>query len=363
MKRSSTILITLLLGVTLAPPVNAQNSAPDRGAPTLAQAAAPMNAASRKRVIEAVLARMKESYVFPRKVPGIAKALRSGSAGKYRVLSDPQKFADAVNADIEAVANDRHMRLFWSADALPPMPDPSRIDPKRMKQQTEFMARRNYAIRSADVLDGNVGYLKINGFLPPEVAGPALSAAMAFLKNSDAMIIDLRSNGGGDPSGVAMLVSYFVPADTLINTFHRRDKPVDDQVWTMPYVPGGRWSTDKPLYVLTSSDTASGAEEFAYDIQQLRRGTVVGASTWGGANPGRTYSINDHFAVFVPFGSAVNPISGTNWEGTGVKPDVFVAPADALDTAHRLALDKLLQSATGERRAELQDFIAPRPKR
>jgi retinol-binding protein 3 len=325
-----------------------------------ASAAAPkvaIDAATRKRVIDAAIQKISESYVFPNKVAAIAKELHAGSAGKYRAISDPQAFVDAVNADVEKVANDRHLHLLWSADPLPPLPDPERIDPAMLKQQIDFMARHNFAIRQAQTLDGNLGYLKINGFLPPAEAGATLSAAMAFLKNSDALIIDLRSNGGGDPSGVAMLVSYLEPPETLINTFHRRDKVVDDQIWTMPYVPGGRWSTDKPVYVLTSKDTASGAEEFAYDMQQLKRGTVVGASTWGGANPGQMLPIDDHFAIFVPFGSAVNPISKTNWEGVGVKPDVAVEPADALITAQRLALQKLMDGATGERRSELQKFL------
>ena len=165
-----------------------------------------------------------------------------------------------------------------------------------------------------------------------------------------------------------MLVSYVEPAGTLINTFHRRHKAVNDQIWTMPYVPGGRWSTDKPVYVLTSNDTASGAEEFAYDMQQLKRGTVVGASTWGGANPGKMVPIDDHFAVFVPFGAAVNPISKSNWEGSGVKPDVPVDPGAALETARHLALRKLLEAATGERYDELQTLLtaslsAKRPTR
>jgi C-terminal processing protease CtpA/Prc len=304
---------------------------------------------------------MTETYVFPAKVPAIARALRSGLAGKYRAITDPKAFADAVNADIEAVANDRHLQLFWSPKPLPPLPDPDHLDPAMMKRQAEFLAQRNYAIRQAQVLDGNIGYLKINGFVPADLAGPTLSAAMAFLKNSDALIIDLRDNGGGDPEGVALLVSYLTPPQSLINTFHRRDKAVDDQIWTLPYVPGGRWSTEKPVYVLTSKDTASGAEEFAYDMQQLKRGTVVGATTWGGANPGQMVPIDDHFAIFVPFGSAVNPISKSNWEGVGVKPDVAVDPAQALETARHMALQKLLNGATGERRAELQQLLKPRP--
>lgn len=357
------LLLTCVSLFAAAAASPAVGQAPNQPSP-LAQKAA-IDAAMRKGVVDAVIAKITATYVFPAKVPAIAKALRSGLSGKYRALSDPQAFANAVNADLEAVANDRHMRLLWSPDPLPPLPDPAHVDPAMEKAQSEFMARHNYAIRDAKVLDGNIGYLKINGFLPPEEAGPTLSAAMAFLKNSDALIIDLRDNGGGDPDGVALLVSYLEPRDTLINTFHRRDKPVDDQIWTAPYVPGGRWSTDKPVYVLTSADTASGAEEFAYDMQQLKRGTVVGAVTWGGANPGAMVPIDDHFAIFVPNGSAVNPISKTNWEGVGVKPDVAADRAKALDIAHRLALRKLLERATGEERDQLQhalDSQAPSPQ-
>jgi C-terminal processing protease CtpA/Prc len=155
-----------------------------------------------------------------------------------------------------------------------------------------------------------------------------------------------------------MLVSYVEPAQTLINTFHERGKLTNDQVWTLPYVPGGRWSTDKPLYVLTSNETASGAEEFAYDMQQMKRGTVVGTATWGGANPGMVKSLDEHFSIFVPFGSAVNPVSKTNWEGTGVKPDVPVEAADALVAAKNLALRKLLEHASGERRSELEHYLS-----
>ena len=359
--RSLVLLAAASVSLCLHSPVTAaaQPAQTEASAPAPSQT---IDAAGRKRVIDSAIAKMTEGYVFPNKVPAIAKALRAGLAGKYRAITDPKAFADAVNADMEAVANDRHLRLMWSPDPLPPPPpDPDKIDPAMRAKFQKFMAQHNYAIREAKVLDGNIGYLKINGFLPAEDAGPTLAAAMAFLKNSDALIIDERDNGGGDPQGVAMLVSYLEPAETMINTFHERDKAVNDQIWTAPYVPGGRWSTDKPVYVLTSKNTASGAEEFAYDMQQLKRGTVVGSSTWGGANPGKIEPIDTHFAIFVPFGMAVNPISKTNWEGVGVKPDVAVAPADALTTATHLALQKLLEGATGERRAELQKLLDGKP--
>jgi C-terminal processing protease CtpA/Prc len=184
---------------------------------------------------------------------------------------------------------------------------------------------------------------------------------MAFLQHSDALIFDLRENGGGDPAMVAMALSYLVPPETEINHIHRRDTAVDRQIWALPYVPGGRWSTDKPVYVLTSHKTASGGEEFAYDLQQMKRGTIVGGVTWGGANPGEFLPIDRHFAIFVPTGAAVNPISKTNWEGVGVTPDIAVDPAIALDTARRMAIEKLIAGATGDRAAELKRILDAQP--
>lgn len=348
---------TAALASASAAPAQPSPARPSSVAPAPAPAPA-LDAAARKRVIETAISKMTEHYVFPNKVPAIAQALRAGLAGKYRTISDPKAFADAVNADIEAVANDRHLHIIWSPEPLPPPPEPGKIDPAFLKAMTEQMAQMNYGIPKAEVLDGNIGYLKVDAFPPAQDAGATLAAAMAFLKNTDAMIVDLRDNGGGAPGMVAMAVSYFIPPQTLINEFHRRGKSVDDQIWSFPYVPGGRWSTDKPVYVLTSKDTASGGEEFAYDMQQMKRGTLVGGVTWGGANPGGMEPIDDHFAMFIPDGAAVNPISKTNWEGVGVKPDVAVDPKSALETARRLALQKVIASATGERRAELQKLLA-----
>jgi hypothetical protein len=334
------------------PPAVATPAAP-------AAPAAPLDAAARKAVIEGAIARIDANYVFPEKVPAIAKALRRNLAsGGFDAAADPKAFAEAVNAVIAAEAHDKHLRLLWSAAPLPPLPPPGAgPDAAMMERQLTMMRRRNYAIPRAEVLDGNIGYLKMNLFARPQYAGPTLAAAMAFLQYTDAMIFDLRDNGGGDPAMVAMALSYLVPPHTEINRFHQRGTTVDEQIWSLPYVPGGPWSTDKPVYVLTSGRTASGAEEFAYDVQQMKRGTIIGATTWGGANPGGFMPIDAHFAIFVPTGAAVNPISKTNWEGIGVKPDVPVDPAVALETARRLALEKLAAGATGERAEQLKRLL------
>jgi len=354
MNRSSICCLAAFLFFSAAP----AEALPPARTQSAGGAATPLAPAARKSVIEAMIDELNARYVFPKKVPEIAKQLpRRAAAGKYDGLTDPRIFATAVNADIEAVANDRHLRLMWSPEPFPPLPEAGIVDPVRQKVQDEFLLRKNYWIAKVEILDGDIGYLKIDGFAPPEDAGATLAAAMAFLKHADALIIDLRDNGGGDPQTVAIAMSYLVPPETLINTFRQRDKPVDDQIWSLPYVDGGRWSVDKPVFVLTSADTASGGEEMAYDIQQLKRGAVVGQKTWGGANPGDVIPLDAHFAVFVPTGMAVNPISKTNWEGAGVKPDVATQSAGALDTAQRLALGALVAKATGPRRGELETLL------
>ena len=165
--------------------------------------------------------------------------------------------------------------------------------------------------------------------------------AMAFLANCDALIIDLRENGGGSPEMIQLLSSYFFSGEPRhLNSFYYRMDEKTEQYWTQPYVPGAKLA-DTDLYVLTSGYTFSGAEEFTYNLKNMKRATIVGETTGGGAHPVRIEVLNDHFAIGVPYARAVNPISKTNWEGTGVEPDVKVPAAQALAQAHLLALEKL----------------------
>ncbi|HEX5184591.1 MAG TPA: S41 family peptidase [Allosphingosinicella sp.] len=360
MRMGSIIGFSVAATVATLVPVAAQAAqAPAASASPAAPAPAPpIDAATRKNVIELAIAKMTAHYIFPEKVPVIARALRGKlSSGAYDRLDDPKAFAEAVNADIQAVAHDKHMRIFWLARGLPPRNAAGQPDPAELQRMQRIDADRNFEMPKVEVLDGNIGYLKMNGFDPAEQAAPVFAAAMAFLRRTDAIIFDMRENHGGDPHMVSFAVSYLFPVDTLIITFHDRGG-TDQQMWSLPDVPGGRWSTDKPVYVLTSDKTASGGEEFAYDIQQLKRGTIVGGTTWGGANPGGVEPLDAHFAIFVPQGAPINPVSKANWEGVGVKPDVPVDPAAALDVAWRMAMAKLIAGAEGDRRTHLESVLA-----
>jgi C-terminal processing protease CtpA/Prc len=203
----------------------------------------------------------------------------------------------------------------------------------------------NYGFFRVERLPGNVAYLDLRVFIDTnEGSSDTATAAMNFLAHTDALIIDLRQNRGGFPTMIQLLCSYLFGSEpVLLNTFAFRAGGRHEEWWTLPDVPGTRYGEQKPVYVLTSAETFSAGEEFAYDLQARRRATIVGEVTGGGANPGAMVPLSHGFAAFIPFGRAVNPVTGTNWEGVGVKPDVPVPATEALRTAQVLALRSLLE--------------------
>ncbi|MBI1403814.1 MAG: peptidase [Porphyrobacter sp.] len=320
----------------------------------------PLDEAARTQVIDGIIERMRETYVFPDIAAAAEESLRAAQRrGDYAAISDPAAFADRLTADLRAVTHDKHLGVAYSEKPLPPLGEARERDPAALAQWRTSMAQRNFAIPKAEVLAGNIGYVKLNNFLPARFAGDTFAAAMGFLRNTDGLIIDLRENGGGDPEMVAFVLSYLVPSATHINDFYYRPDGSTRQVWSLPVVPGGPYDTDKPLFVLTGTATFSAAEEFAYDVQQLKRGTVIGEVTGGGANPGMAVALDEHFSVFIPVGRAINPVSKTNWEGVGVIPDVAVDTEKALDVAHRMALEALLADTTDpDRREDIVEALA-----
>ena len=317
------------------------------------------NETSRRQVAEAVAAKVQADYVFPEKAAAAARLVRKRTAsGAYDRAAGDKAFVEALTSDLYSVTQDKHLVVRWSSAGYPPMDDAAAAGPAAHAAELRETKRSNFAIPRAEVLAGNVGYLKIDQFHAAEDAGATLSAAMAFLANTDALIFDLRDNRGGDSATVALAISYLVPPQTQLVSFRSRGAAKEEQSWSVPFVPGGRWSTSRPVYVLTSGKTFSAGEEFAYDLQQLKRGTIVGARSRGGANPGVIHLISDHFRMFVPNEAAINPVTRTNWEGVGVEPNVAVSPAQALATAHRLALHALLAKADATDKPEIAEALA-----
>lgn len=319
-----------------------------------------IDAPTRAKLIDGVLHQLDSAYVFPDKAKEMRQAISArAKRGEYDGITSARMFADSLTAHLQAVSHDKHLRVRYSARPLPnEVPDQEPTAEEKREMQA-FGRQVNFGIEKAERLPGNVGYLEIRsfGFTAP-MADTAVAAAMNLLGHTDALIIDVRRNGGGDPDMVALVCSYLLgPGEILINRFYWRPADRWDESRTRATVSGMHYGTTKPVYVLTSDRTFSGAEEFAYDIQTQKRGEIVGDTTGGGAHPGGMRRVSENFGVWVPSGRAVNPVTNTNWEGTGVRPDVPVPAEEALRTAHVRALEKLLQGATGEDRERLADAL------
>jgi retinol-binding protein 3 len=300
-----------------------------------------IDAAARARVIDGAISNLNEFYVDPEIAKKMADDLRARQKrGEYNSITDGQALAAELTDDLQGISHDKHLRVNFSPAPIPDMPQGPGHNPATDAEFRKQMERMNCGFDKVEVLSGNVGYVKFNVFADPELCGPTASAAMNFLANVDAIIFDLRDNGGGDPKMVAFMCSYLFSEPTHLNDLWERKGDVTTQYWTLPYVPGKRFG-DKPAFVLTSKRTFSGAEEFTYNLKNLKRATIVGETTGGGAHPVAGHRIDEHFMIGVPFAKAVNPISKTNWEGTGVEPDVKVPASDALTTAEKLAAEKI----------------------
>ncbi|MFD4643545.1 S41 family peptidase [Lentzea sp. NPDC058436] len=289
----------------------------------------------REPEIELLCSQLASYYVFPDTANEIAKVLRTRlDEGAYSDVDDDEEFARRVTEDLQSVNGDKHLRLLHSAEEVPETGQESAWDPVAYKKEAELDA---YGIRRIERLEGNVGLLELRLLHDAEIATPAIIAAMNLIAYTDALIIDLRNNGGGDPHTVALICSYLFDEPVHLNDIYNRPEDSTQQFWTLPHVPGPKFGGTKPVYVLTSARTFSGAEELSYNLQQNERATLIGETTKGGAHPGDRYRVGPHLKSAVPNGRAINPISGTNWEGVGVVPHIAVPADEAFDVAYEKA--------------------------
>ena len=323
----------------------------------------PLDAATRRAVLSGVLARLDSDYVFPEVARSMEREIRARERrGEYRSIRGSRELADSLTAHLRAVSRDDHLSVVYREEPIElarPQDAPSAELRARWLAHAQA---RNHGVRRVEVLSGNVGYLELSGFFRASDPGAAetVAAAMSLLRYTDALIVDLRGNRGGDPEMVALVASYLFGADSVhLNDLYSRPDDRTRQFWTHASLAGPRYGPERPVFVLTSGETFSAGEEFAYDLQTQRRATLVGENTGGGAHPGGLERVTAHFGVWVPSGRAINPITGTDWEGGGVRPDVRVPAADALQRAHRLALRAALERATDpERRREIEAALA-----
>ncbi len=308
---------------------------------------------SGREIVTTALSLLRANYVFPELAEQAATAIEARlAAGEYDNL-DEITLTELVTRHLQEVCEDKHLRLRLGGGPGPGGRGPGGRGPwadddKPKDHEARRLAMRqmgrldNFGIHRVERLDGNVGYLDVRRVPVPANAGPAIAAAMELVAGTYALIIDLRRNGGGSPEGVVFWCSYLVDErPTHLNDIFHADTGETRQFWALPYVPGTRY-VDRPVYVLTSHRTFSGGEDFAYTLQALGRAQVIGETTGGGAHPTRPFPISAAVHIAIPFARSINPVTGTNWQGTGAVPDIAVPEERAYDTAYAKALEYVL---------------------
>ncbi|MFG2045513.1 S41 family peptidase [Dactylosporangium sp. NPDC048998] len=294
-----------------------------------------MDDATARSIVAHVGRLVAEHYVFAEVGSGLARRLHQRAAdGRYDRAGDAAALAALVTEDLQSANGDKHLRLLYSVDDVP-----ADTDEAQLAQLARDATANGSGIAQLERLPGNVALLCLRPILyPPQIAGDAMVAALRLVADADALIIDLRECRGGAPDMVMLVCTYLLGNEPLhVEDFVSREGHVR-QYWTLPYVPGPRFGPDKPLYVLTGPATFSGGESLSYALQQTGRATIVGERTGGGAHPREGFRVHPHLEASIPVARGISHLSGDNWEGTGVRPDVPAPATNSRDVALQLAL-------------------------
>jgi hypothetical protein len=321
-------------------------------APTTDSWTAPTTDSSRSEadaadVVSTVRGLLETHYVFADVAAAVSGVLADGLAvGRYP--SGPAELAAAVTADLQSVNGDKHLRLLYHDEALPARTLERGDDAEEIAFFARWADRTCGGVACAQRLAGNVGYLDLQPILfPVAMCGDIMTAALSLVATTDALIIDLRHCVGGEDGMTGFIASYLWDHNRVQLSGNReRQDTAPRQLWTLPYVPGRRFGKTKPVYVLTGAATFSGGEHLSYDLQQLGRATVIGGRTGGGAHGREGFTVHPHLEATIPVSESVSPVTGGNWEGTGVQPDTEVPASQARDTAYRLALAAVIAAGT-----------------
>ncbi len=317
-----------------------------------------LTASDRAAIVQTLATEMNANYIEPAVAKRVGSAIaRKNAEGGYASAASAQAFSAALANDLRELSGDLHFKAklderFRERSSAADAPGRSEADDERVQA-----VRSGYGIEKIERLPGNVGYIELRGFGPTELVDPAYTAAMSLLAGSDSLIVDLRRNDGGRPVSVAYFMSHFFPLGDRrhLNDIYNRPSNTTRESWTLASV-AERYR--KPVYVLTSARTGSAGEECAYDFQTQKRATLVGETTAGLANPVSLFSVGHGIVVWIPTARSINPVTKTSWEHVGVKPDITVPAAQALQTAHVVILRNLVSSAKDDNeRTKLQRLL------
>ena len=299
-----------------------------------------MNEADKKKIILKVASLIKDKYVFPDLATKLSETLvRNCELKRYQELGNLEDLVNALNEDMSHLTNDKHLSIRIETQMIMEMNSVAQGDDSAFQ---DMVRSNNYCFKESKMLENDIGYLNLDGFIDTEEFPEAVTIAeqtMDLFKAAKAIVFDLRENTGGHPNMIQLLTSYLFEGEPIhLNSFYWRETNSETETWTLSDIKGTRLPNTK-VFVLTSKTTFSAAEEFTYNLKNLKRATIIGEVTGGGAHPGDFHIINDDLAMFVPSGRAINPITKTNWEGVGVQPDIEVAADEALDVAVKIVLD------------------------
>ena len=282
-----------------------------------------------------------EQYFDVNVAAAVARVLKRRLAeGRYASVATHEMIASKLTEDLFELTRDKHLAVTVSRN----QPTDTAADSEADDSRAPTARRTNFGVQRVEILAGNVGYLNLTAFYRPDEARDAIAAAMGMLRHADALILDVRSNGGGSPATAALVASYFFTKRRM-PLFEIVPRSGEKRIYETESSDLPQRNGKRPMYVLTSARTFSAGEGIAFLLQERKRAEVIGETTAGAANPGRPYRVNDHFEVTIPNGKIRTAIRGSNWEGTGVVPDVKVAAEEALNVAHKGALERLLKSA------------------
>lgn len=307
------------------------------------------------KIIRILSEKLRAYYIFPDTAEKICAGLQTHlDNGDYNDLTEGEFLAYALTTHMQEICQDEHLWVKWHAQSLPDA-ETLRTNEKWNENQQLHAKVNNYGFYRVERMAGNIGYVDIRYFHRPSWGGDIAVATMNFLTNMNAIIIDLRKCSGGYQGMISLISSYFLGREPVhLCDVYWRDDNTTNHYWTLPYVPGHTLD-DKPLYLLVSKETFSAGEGFAYDMQARKRAIIIGEKTDGGAHPGTSYRLDEHFEVFIPIGYLTHPITKQNWEGIGVTPDVQTKPEKALTVAYKMALELIIESL---RNSTLEPFMA-----